>query len=149
MSMIHEMIKQNVMDWLDALVIGAKAVTQSVLCEAVDDEENAWRSTAYCFESSSFTEDDGSPYVMIHNVKSVAQAVEFDLYHRVFTPADSHYPYFKEERFFVYDGVKFGDVYGVFSEKEQEKRRNERAEYQRKQSSDSEIYENESVDNES
>lgn len=155
MSMTHEMIKQNVMDWLDALVIGAKAVTQSVLCEAVDDEENAWRSTAHCFESSSFTKDDGSPYVMIHNVKSVAQAVEFDLYHRVFTPADSHYPYFKEERFFIYDGVKFGDVYGTFSESVQEERKRERRDYYiekenaREQSGDSESPETESVDNES
>lgn len=152
MSMTHEMIKQNVMDWLDALVVGAKAITQSVLCEPLS-EEDAWKSTASCFESSSFREDDGSLCVMIHGVKKVAQAAEFDVTHRVFTPADSHYPYFTGEYFFIYNGVKFGDVYGTFSELVQEERKRERWNYIEKQnegeqSSNSESSETESVDNE-
>lgn len=152
MSMTHEMIKQNVMDWLDALVVGAKAITQSMLCEPLS-EEDARKSTASCFESSSFREDDGSLYVMIHKIKKVAEAAEFDVTHRVFTPADSHYPYFTGEYFFIYNGVKFGDVYGTFSESVQEERKRERRDYIEKenageQSSDSETYENESVDNE-
>lgn len=153
MSMTHEMIKQNVMDWLDALVIGAKAVTQSVLCEPLS-EEDAWKSTAFCFESSSFREDDGSLYVMIHKIKKVAEAAEFDVTHRVFTPADSHYPHFTGEYFFIYNGVKFGDVYGTFSESVKEERKRERRDYYiekenaGEQSSNSESSETESVDNE-
>lgn len=152
MSMTNEMIKQNVMDWLDALVIGAKAITQSMLCEPLS-EEDAWKGTASCFESSSFREDDGTLYVMIHRVKKVAQAAEFDVTHRVFTPADSHYPYFTGEYFFIYDGVKFGDVYGTFPESVQEERKRERWNYIEKQnegeqSSNSESSETESVDNE-
>lgn len=152
MSMTHEMIKQNMMGWLDALVVGAKAITQPMLCEPLS-EEDAWKSTASCFESSSFREDDGSLYVMIHGVKKVAQAAEFDVTHRVFTPADSHYPYFTGEYFFIYNGVKFGDVYGTFSELVQEERKRERWNYIEKQnegeqSSNSESSETESVDNE-
>lgn len=152
MSMTHEMIKQNVIDWLDALVVGAKAITQPMLCEPLS-EEDAWESTASCFESSSFREDDDTLYVMIHGVKKVAEAAEFDITHRVFTPADSHYPYFTGEYFFIYNGVKFGDVYGTFSESVQEERKRERWNYIEKQnegeqSSNSESSETESVDNE-
>lgn len=152
MSMTHEMIKQNVMDWLDALVVGAKAITQSMLCEPLS-EEDAWESTASCFESSSFREDDGSLYVMVHKIKKVAEAAEFDVINRVFTPADSHYPYFIGEYFFIYNGVKFGDVYGTFSESAQEERKRERWDYIEKQnegeqSSNSEASETESLDNE-
>lgn len=153
MSMTHEMIKQNVVDWLDALVIGAKAITQPMLCEPLS-EEDAWKSTAFCFENTSFKEDDGSLYVMIHKIKKVAEAAEFDVTHRVFTPADSHYPYFTGEYFFIYNGVKFGDVYGTFSESVQEERKRERRYYyiekqnEREQSSNSELFETESVDNE-
>jgi len=153
MSMTHEMIKQNVIDWLDALVIGAKAITQPMLCEPLS-EEDAWKSTASCFENTSFMEDDGSLYVMIHKIKKVAEAAEFDLCHRVFTPADSHYPYFTGEYFFIYNGVKFGDVYGTFSESVQEERKRERRDYyiekqnEGEQSSNSESSEEVSVDNE-
>lgn len=148
MSMTHEMIKQNVMDWLDALVIGANAVTQTVQCGIYDDED-AWAGEAFCFEKNSFLDDDGSLCVLIHRIKNVAQAVEFDLHHRVFTPADSHYPYFTGEYFFIYNGVKFANVYGTFPDEVKERRKNERTEYQRKQSSYSETSEDESVDNES
>lgn len=153
MSMTHEMIKQNVTDWLDALVVGAKAITQSILCEPLS-EEDAWESTASCFESSSFREDDGSLYVMVHKIKKVAEAAEFDVTHRVFTPADSHYPYFAGEYFFIYNGVKFGDVYGAFPESVQEERKRERQDYyiekqnEREQSGNSEASKEESVDNE-
>lgn len=152
MSMTHEMIKQNVVDWLDALVIGAKAITQPMLCEPLS-EEDAWESTASCFESSSFREDDGSLYVMIHKIKKVAEAAEFDVIHRVFTPADSHYPYFTGEYFFIYNDVKFGDVYGTFSESVAKERKRERQDYiekqnEREQSSNSEVSKEESMDNE-
>lgn len=152
MSMTHEMIKQNVMDWLDALVVGAKAITQPMLCEPLS-EEDAWKGTASCFENTSFMEDDGSLYVMIHKIKKVAEAAEFDVTHRVFTPADGHYPYFTGEYFFIYNGVKFGDVYGTFSESGQEERKRERQDYiekqnEREQSSNSESSETKFVDNE-
>ena len=152
MSMTNEMIKQNVMDWLDALVVGAKAITQSMLCEPLS-EEGAWKSTAFCFENTSFKEDDGSLYVMIHKIKKVAEAAEFDVAYRVFTPADSHYPYFTGEYFFIYNGVKFGDVYGTFSESVKEERGRERRDYIEKQnegeqSSNSEASKEESMDNE-
>ena len=153
MSMTHEMIKQNVIDWLDALVVGAKAITQPMLCEPLGGQDE-WSSTASCFENTSFMEDDGSLYVMIHKIKKVAEAAEFDLCHRVFTPADSHYPYFIGEYFFIYNGVKFGDVYGAFPESVQEERKRERRDYyiekqnEREQSSNSEASKEESMDNE-
>lgn len=148
MSLTHEMIKENVFNWLDALVVGAKAVTQTVQCGIYDDDDAVWAGEAFCFEKDSFLEDDGSPCVLIHRIKNVAQAVEFDLHHRLFTPADSHYAYFVGEYFFIYNGVKFANVYGTFSDEVKERRKNERVEYQRKQSGDSGASENVPVDNE-
>ena len=133
MGATQEMIKQNVFDWLDALIVGAKAMNTHIQCSA-----DGWRSEA-----------DGILTVNIHNIERVAEAVEFDLQHQDFTPANEYYAYFTGEDFFIYNGVKFsGMINGYFSDEETEERRKARDEWEenaRKQSGDSGTSEEESV----
>ena len=143
MGVTQEMIKQNVFDWLDALIVGAKAMSKSIQC-GTDD----WRDEASVYCGSEYT-TDGMLTLHIHNVKRVAEVVEFDLKHQDFTPANDYYAYFIGEDFFIYNGTKFSDmISGRFSDDEEEKRRAEREEWKenaRKQSSNSGTSENAQV----
>lgn len=134
MGATQEMIKQNVFDWLDALIVGTKAMSTPIQC-GTDD----WRDEARVYSSDSFIVD-GIPTVHIHGIERVAKAVEFDLQHQDFTPANEYYAYFTGEDFFIYNGVKFSDmISGYFSDEEKEERRkviDEWEENARKQSSD-------------
>jgi len=134
MGATQEMIKQNVFDWLDALIVGAKAMSTITQC-GTDD----WRDEARVYSGDNFIVD-GIPTVHIHGIERVAKAVEFDLQHQDFTPANEYYAYFTGEDFFIYNGVKFSDMIGgYFSDEEQEERRKVRDEWEenaRKQSSD-------------
>lgn len=135
MSVTQEMIKQNVFDWLDALIVGAKA--NSIVMQCGTD---GWKSEASVYSGSDCIAD-GIITVHIHNIEQVAKAVEFDLQHQDFTPANEYYESFTGEDFFIYNGVKFSDmVHGHFSDDEKKERRAERDEWEenaREQSSDS------------
>lgn len=143
MGATQEMIKQNVFDWLDALIVGVKAMSTITQC-GTDD----WRSEASVYNGDTFV-TDGIPTVNIHSIENVAKVVEIDLQHQDFTPANRYYEYFTGEYFFIYNGVKFSDMIdGHFSDEENEKRRAEREEWKenaRKQSSNSGTSENVSV----
>ena len=143
MGATQEMIKQNVFYWLDALIVGAKAMSTPIQC-GTDD----WRDEASVYCGSEYT-TDGILTVNIHGIERVAKAVEFDLQHQDFTPANEYYAYFTGEDFFIYNGVKFSDmVNGHFSDDEEKKRRAEREEWKenaRKQSSNSGTSENAQV----
>jgi len=134
MGATQEMIKQNVFDWLDALIIGAKAMSTITQC-GTDD----WRDEARVYNGDSFIVD-GISTVHIHGIERVAKAVEFDIQHQDFTPANEYYASFTGEDFFIYNGVKFSDmISGYFSDEEKEERRKVRDEWEenaRKQSSD-------------
>ena len=143
MSVTQEMIKQNVFDWLDALVVGVKAMSAVTQCGT-----DGWRSEASVYNGDTYI-TDGILTSYIHNIEQVAKAIEFDLQHQDFTPANEYYAYFTGEDFFIYNGVKFsGMIHGGFSNEEAEERRAERNEWEenaRKQSSDSGISENTQV----
>lgn len=146
MGATQEMIKQNVFDWLDALIVGAKAMSTPIQC-GTDD----WRDEASVYNGDTFV-TDGILTVNIHNIDRVTKAVEFDLQHQDFTPANEYYAYFTGEDFFIYNGVKFsGMINDYFSDEEKEERRKARDEWEenaRKQSSDSGVSENAQVDDE-
>ena len=138
MGATQEMIKQNVFDWLDALIVGVKAMSTITQC-GTDD----WRDEAGVYSGDSFIVD-GIPTVHIHGIERVAKAVEFDLQHQDFTPANEYYAYFVGEDFFIYNDVKFSDmINGNFSDEEEEERRKVRDAW--KQSSNSGTSENVSV----
>lgn len=140
MGATQEMIKQNVFDWLDALIVGAKAMSTPIQCGT-----DGWRDEASVYNGDNFV-TDGILTVNIHNIDRVMKAVEFDIQHQDFTPANEYYAYFTGEDFFIYNGVKFsGMINGYFSDEEKEERRAERDEWEenaRKQSSDSGTSEN-------
>lgn len=134
MGATQEMIKQNVINWLDALVIGAKAMNTEVVCGVVDDDRDLWRVTASTYEQPKY---DGLITIHVHGVKLIAKAAELDLQHRDFTPVDNYYRSFTGEDFFVYNGVRFADmILGEFSNDE-EKSREQEMENARKQGSNS------------
>lgn len=143
MGATQEMIKQNVFDWLDALIVGTKAMSTPIQCGT-----DGWRSEASVYSSATYI-TDGIPTVHIHSIERVAEAVEFDLQHQDFTPANEYYAYFTGEYFFIYNGVKFSDmINGKFSDKVTKKRRAEREKWEenaRKQSSNSGTSENAQV----
>ena len=147
MGATQEMIKQNVFDWLDALIVGAKAMSTPIQCGT-----NGWRDKAEVYSCDSDYITDGIITINIHNVKRVAEVIEFDLQHQDFTPANEYYAYFTGEDFFIYNGAKFSDMIGGhFSGDEEKKRRAEREEWKenaRKQSSDSGTSEDAQVANE-
>ena len=133
MGATQEMIKQNVLNWLDALVIGAKAMNTEVVCGVVDDDRDLWRVTTSTYDQSKY---DGLITIHVHDVKLIAKAAELDLQHRDFTPIDNYYRSFTGEDFFVYNGVRFADmILGGFSNDE-EKSREREMENARKQSGD-------------
>lgn len=140
MGATQEMIKQNVFDWLDALIVGAKAMSTPIQCGIGE-----WEDEAKVYSSDSDFITDGILTINVHNVKRVAKAVEFDIQHQDFTPANRYYTYFTGEDFFIYNGVKFSDmISGYFSDEEKEERRKARDEWEenaRKQSSDSGVSE--------
>ena len=135
MGVTSEMIKQNVFDWLDVLIAGAKAMNSSIQCGT-----DGWRSEASVYGGDNFSVD-GMLTIHIHSIEAVAKAVEIDLQHQDFTPANEYYAYFAGEDFFIYNDVKFSDmINGKFSDKETKKRRAEREKWEknaRKQSSNS------------
>ena len=138
MGATQEMIKQNVFNWLDALIVGAKAMNTPIQCGT-----DGWRSEASVYNGDTFV-TDGILTVNIHSIDKVAKAVEFDLQHQDFTPANEYYAYFTGEDFFIYNGVKFsGMINGDFSDEEEEERRKVRDAW--KQSSNSGTSENVSV----
>ena len=142
MSATQEMIKQNVLNWLDALVIGVKAMNTEVVCGVVDDDRDLWRVTASTYDQPKY---DGLISIHVHDVKLIAKATELDLQHRDFTPMDNYYRSFTGEDFFVYNGVRFADmILGGFSNDE-EKSREQEMENARKQSGDSRTPEEVSV----
>ena len=142
MSATNEMIKQNVMDWLDAVVVGVKAFNTKIVCADVP-EKTQWKVTARTYQDCM---EDEFPTVHVHTIDAIAKAAEFDLQHRDFTPADEYYRSFTGEDFFIFNGVKFSDLCnGFFSDEEEESRQEEMREYERKQSSNSGTSENESV----
>ena len=142
MGATQEMIKQNVLNWLDALVIGAKAMNTEVVCGVVDDDRDLWRVTASTYDQLKY---DGLITIHVHDVKLIAKAAELDLQHRDFTPMDNYYRSFTGEDFFVYNGVRFADmILGRFSNDE-EKSREQEMENARKQSGDSRTPEEVSV----
>lgn len=142
MSATNEMIKQNVMDWLDAVVVGVKAFNTKIVCADVP-ENYQWKVTANTY--SDYMEDK-FPTVHVHTIDAIAKAAEFDLQHRDFTPADEYYRSFTGEDFFIFNGVKFSDLCnGFFTDEEEESRQEEMREYERKQSSNSGTSESESV----
>lgn len=144
MGVTNEMIKQNVFDWLDVLIAGAKAMSTPIQCGT-----NGWRDKAEVYSGDSDYITDGIITINIHNVKRVAEVIGFDLQHQDFTPANEYYAYFAGEYFFIYNDVKFSDmISGHFSDEEREKRRAEREEWEenaRKQSSNSGTSENAQV----
>ena len=146
MGVTNEMIKQNVFDWLDVLIAGVKAMNSSIQCGT-----DGWRSEASVYGGDNFSVD-GMLTIHIHRIENVAKAVEIDLQHQDFTPANEYYAYFTGEYFFIYNDVKFSDmISGHFSDEEVEARgaeRNEWKENERKQSSDSGVSENAQVDDE-
>lgn len=143
MGATQEMIKQNVFDWLDALIVGTKAMSAPIQCGT-----DGWRDEVSAYCGSDFI-SDGMLTLHIHNVKRVAEVVEFDLQHQDFTPANEYYAYFTGEDFFIYNGTKFSDmINGHFSDKTTKKRRAEREKWKenaRKQSSNSGTSENAQV----
>jgi len=142
MGATQEMIKQNVLNWLDALVIGAKAMNTEVVCGVVDDARDLWRVTTSTYDQPKY---DGLITIHVHDVKLIAKAAELDLQHRDFTPMDNYYRSFTGEDFFVYNGVRFADmILGGFSNDE-EKSREQEMENARKQSGDSRTPEEVSV----
>ena len=141
MGVTQEMIKQNVFDWLDALIVGAKAMNTPIQCGT-----DGWRSDASVYNGDTFV-TDGILTVNIHSIDKVAKAVEFDLQHQDFTPANEYYAYFTGEDFFIYNGVKFSNmINGYFSDEEKEERRKVRDAWE--QSSNSGTSENAQVVNE-
>ena len=125
MSLTHEMIKENVFNWLDALIVGAKAMSTVMQCGT-----DGWKSEASVYNGEDNIVD-GIVTVHIHNIERVAKAVEIDIHHQDFTPANEYYAYFKGENFFIYNGVKFsGMIYGDFSDKEKNARIEERKKYE-------------------
>ena len=142
MGATQEMIKQNVLNWLDALVIGAKAMNTEVVCGVVDDARDLWRVTTSTYDQPKY---DGLITIHVHDVKLIAKAAELDLQHRDFTPMDNYYRSFTGEDFFVYNGVRFADmILGGFSNDE-EKSRGQEMENARKQGGDSRTSEEVSV----
>lgn len=148
MGVTNEMISANVRNWLQDLAIGAKAVNTKMMC-GVAKEGEEWKVEASTYEDSM---RDGIITVHIHNIERVAEAAEFDLQHRDFTPVDEYYSPFTGEDFFIFNGVKFSDmISGYFSDDEEKKRRAEREEWKenaRKQSSNSGVSEDAQVDDE-
>ena len=141
MSATNEMIKQNVMDWIDAVVVGVKVFNTEIVCADVP-EQNQWKVTARTYQDCM---EDGFPTIHVHTIDAIAKAAEFDLQHRDFTPADEYYRSFTGEDFFIFNGVKFSDmIIGHFSDEEKEVREKE-IENAREQSSDSGTSEEESV----
>ena len=133
MGATNEMISANVRNWLQDLAIGAKAVNTKMMC-GVAEEGYEWRFQAETYEKVFH---DGIITVHVHNIGRVAEAAEFDLQHRDFTPADEYYRSFTGEDFFIFNGVKFSDmIIGHFSDEEKEVREKE-IENAREQSSDS------------
>lgn len=142
MGMMNEMISANIRNWLQNLAIGAKAQNKRMVCGAVEHECDLWKVTAQVYEDVMH---DGIITVHLHNIKLVAEAAELDIMHRDFTPIDDYYFSFTGEDFFIFNGVKFsGLILGDFTDDEKEKRWEEHTNA-RKQSSDSEVSENESV----
>lgn len=126
MGATQEMIKQNIFNWLDTLIVGAKAMSTPIQCGT-----DGWRDEASVYCGSDYT-TDGILTVNIHNIERVAKAVEFDLQHQDFTPANEYYAYFTGEDFFIYNGTKFSDmINGKFSDKETKKRRAEREKWEK------------------
>lgn len=141
MGATNEMISANVRNWLQDLAIGAKAVNTKMMC-GVAEEGYECRFQAETYEDVFH---DGIITVHVHNIERVAEAAEFDLQHRDFTPADDYYTSFTGEDFFIFNGVKFSDmIIGHFSDEEEEVREKER-QNAREQSSNSGTSENESV----
>ena len=141
MGATNEMISANVRNWLQDLAIGAKAVNTKMMC-GVAEEGYEWRFQAETYENVFH---DGIITVHVHNIGRVAEAAEFDLQHRDFTPVDEYYRSFTGEDFFIFNGVKFSDmICGCFSDEEEEVREKER-QNARKQSSNSGTSENEFV----
>ena len=125
MGVTQEMIKQNVFDWLDALIVGAKAMSKSIQCGT-----DSWRDEVSIYCGDEYT-TDRMPTLHVHNVKRVAEVIGFDLQHQDFTPANEYYAYFTGEDFFIYNDVKFSDmITGKFSDKEAKKRRAEREKWE-------------------
>lgn len=123
MGVTNEMIAANVRNWLQDLAIGAKAVNTKMMC-GVAKEGEEWKVEASTYEDSM---RDGIITVHIHNIERVAEAAEFDLQHRDFTPVDYYYTSFIGEDFFIFNGVKFsGMINGFFSDEEEEAREKER-----------------------
>ena len=144
MGATQEMIKQNVFDWLDALIVGAKAMSTPIQCGT-----DGWRDEAEVYGADSDFIADGIITINIHNVKRVAEVIGFDIQHQDFAPANEYYAYFTGEDFFIYNSVKFSDmISGHFSDDEEKKRRAEREKWKenaRKQSSNSGTSENAQV----
>lgn len=136
MGMTQEMIKQNVYNWLDAIVTGANAMSAEVLCADVPEE------VQYAYTASAWNKPvvDGLITVYIHRIKAVAMAAELDLQHRDFVEGDYYYGLFSGEDFFVYGNVRFSNMI-LSEEKLYGKEKDER-----KQNNDSGVSEGESVD---
>ena len=144
MGATQEMIKQNVFDWLDALVVGVKAMHTVMPCGT-----DGWKDEASVYNHEQ-NKVDGMFTVHIHNVEAVAKAIEVDVQHAEYTVANEYYGYFSGEDFFIYNDVKFVDMTNSFTEEEADKRKAERREYEKKrnereQGSDSGTSENISV----
>lgn len=136
MGMTQEMIKQNVYNWLDALVTGANAMNAEVLCADVpENDQDAF--TARAWDNPVV---DGLITVHIHHIQAVAMAAELDLQHRNFVEGDYYYGPFSGEDFFIYGNVRFSNMI-LSEEKLYGKEKNER-----KQNNDSGVSEGESVD---
>lgn len=144
MGVTNEMISANVRNWLQDLAIGAKAMNKEMLCGVAENGEE-WKVKASTYADVMY---DGIITVHIHNIERVAEAAEFDLQHRDFTPVDYYYTSFIGEDFFIFNGVKFsGMINGFFSDEEEEAREKERINA-REQSSDSGVSEDAQVDDE-
>ena len=112
MGATNEMISANVRNWLQDLAIGAKAVNTKMMC-GVAEEGYEWRFQAETYENVFH---DGIITVHVHNIGRVAEAAEFDLQHRDFTPADDYYCSFTGEDFFIFTSFhkKCDTMFSVF-----------------------------------
>ena len=104
MNINEKMIAANIRNWLANMAIGAKAMSQEMICS---EKEPDWKYTARCFDNMI---RDDNIYVNLHNVKAVAKAADLELKHRDFVPNDFYFSHFTGEDFIVFNGVIFSDL---------------------------------------
>lgn len=114
--MVNEKYAADIRNWFEDLAIGAMATARRV--RYGDDN---WQETHVYDDGIR----DGSPTVMIHNLKRLAECAGFEVQYRDFSVEDYYYPSFSGENFVMFKGVKFTDFADCIPDADQKKRRRE------------------------